>query len=614
MRRWQKVMNHIDSNARSIRELLSQRYIVQYYQREYSWGTKQIQELIEDLTNAFYDNYEEGHTQRDVKEYEGYFLGPVILTKEGAIIDGQQRLSTITLLLIYLNHLQANFERKINLDTLLFSEQYGEKTFTINVEERVHCLEQLYTNNDYVIQETDNESVANLANRYKDIENIFPEEMDEDSILVFIEWMKEKVVLVEIVTMSEQDAHKVFVAMNDRGLRLTPVEMLKGYLLSEIQYDDDRNKLNDLWKEKIIQLKEVEKDGDADFVKNWLRAQYAETQRQRKREAKNLDYETIGEAPHKWLRENSTRIGLIQSKDFNQFIAEDFVLFADIYIRLKKYSTEFHKEYEHVFYNAHRNFTLQTQLILAAIDVKDSEDTINKKIKVMSRFIDQFIARRVFNFRSMNYSTILYTIFNVTKEVRNQPVEVLLDIVINHLTNMGMDLNAIKEFNLNQYTKRFIFHKLARMTTYIENSVGMNTRFEDYINRKQKNPYDIEHILPNTYTEETMQEWFESEEEFEESRQFFGALVLLPSDKNRSYQAMPYIDKVEKYDSENLLARTLHENCYVNNPSFLRWMREEELPFKAYTRFSITEIKERQDLYQYICEKIWSLDVINNDL
>lgn len=607
-------MNHINSDAKSIRELLSKRYIVQYYQREYSWQTKQIQELIEDLISAFNDNYEEGDIQRDVKEYEGYFLGPVILTSDGAIIDGQQRLSTITLLLIYLNHLQSKMEVKVNIDQLIFSEQFGEKTFTINVEEREECLDSLYKNNYYEIKETDNESVLNLSNRYNDIEKFFPEEFNESVIPVFIEWLKEKVVFVEIVTNTEQDAHKVFVAMNDRGLRLTPVEMLKGYLLSEINDNKIRNEMNDIWKEKVLQLKEVEKDGDADFIKNWLRAQYAETQRARKKGSENLDYEMIGETPHKWVRENNIRIGLDKSIDFEHFIKNNYELYSNLYIRLKKYTNEFHKEFEHVYYNAHRNFTLQFQLILAAISPEDSQKIINQKIKIVSRFIDQFIARRVFNFKSMNYSTILYTIFNLTYEIRRKNIDELIMIVKDHLNNMGLTLNGIDYFSLNQYTKRFIFHNLARMTVYIENEVGKNTRFEDYVNRNQKNSFDIEHVLPNFFTQGQMQEWFESEEQFEEYRQSFGALLLLPKDKNRSYQDMPYTNKVKKYDSENLLARSLNENCYENNPSFLNFMNEEQLQFKAHETFGKEDIEERQELYKEISKIIWNIDDIDKEL
>src|SRR5690625_7652657 len=92
---------------------------------------------------------------------------------KGSIIDGQQRLSTITLLLIYLNHLQQNIPVHSNIDSLIFSEQFGEKTFIIDVEERNDRLESLYHHNNYEIQETDKESVINLANRNKDIEKFY---------------------------------------------------------------------------------------------------------------------------------------------------------------------------------------------------------------------------------------------------------------------------------------------------------------------------------------------------------------------------------------------------------------------------------------------------------
>ena len=61
---------------------------------------------------------------------------------------------------------------------------------------------------------------------------------------------------------TEQDAHKVFVAMNDRGLSLTSTEMLKGYLLSEIKSDSIREKMNGLWKEKVLALKKDDDKGD----------------------------------------------------------------------------------------------------------------------------------------------------------------------------------------------------------------------------------------------------------------------------------------------------------------------------------------------------------------
>lgn len=92
------------------------------------------------------------------------FLGPVILTNDKAIIDGQQRLSSITLLLIYLNHLQQERVYQVNVEKLIFSEKYGKKTFSISVPERKNCLESLYINGYYKVTENDSESVASLVN------------------------------------------------------------------------------------------------------------------------------------------------------------------------------------------------------------------------------------------------------------------------------------------------------------------------------------------------------------------------------------------------------------------------------------------------------------------
>jgi uncharacterized protein with ParB-like and HNH nuclease domain len=606
-------MNKITAHAVNIRTLLNNKYTVQYYQREYNWETKQIEELIEDLTNEFNEFYKDGDRQIDVRNYGDYFLGPIILTNDNAIIDGQQRLSSLTLLLIYLNNLQKQQTSlpKVNIDNLIYSEMYGQKTFCINVTEREVCLASLFETGDYDITNEQSESVINLYNRYKDIERIFPDELKGSPLPVFIEWLIDNVSLVEIRTDSEQDAHKVFVTMNDRGLRLTPTEMLKGYLLSEMDDNTIRNKANDLWKNKVIQLKEIEKDGDADFIKNWLRAQYAETIREGKKDAENKDFDIIGTTFHKWVRENKSVMGLNSSADFEKFILKNFRMYADIYIRLKEYSRKFNKDYEYVFYNADRGFTLQYQIILSAIKSDDTQDVVNKKIKMVSCFIDQFISIRIFNFKTVDYSSIRYTVFNITKMIRNKDIKELAEILKRYINNMELTLEGIDGFYLNQFTRRYMLHILSRMTYYVEEQSGINSNFADYVNREQKNPYDIEHIWADDYTQGNHQLEFSTEEEFKDFRNRFGGLLILPKDKNRSLQDMEYSKKVIKYDSENLLARTLNQNCYNNNPLFLCFMNNTQLPFKPYAQFNKAELIERQSLYKEICKKIWDVNKID---
>src|SRR5690349_9370761 len=98
-------MGDIRGAAKTIRELLKGvKYSIDYFQREYSWQQKQVHELIDDLQDKFGQDYAEGDSRGKVKEYGHYFLGSIILShRDGTsyVVDGQQRLTTLTLLLIY---------------------------------------------------------------------------------------------------------------------------------------------------------------------------------------------------------------------------------------------------------------------------------------------------------------------------------------------------------------------------------------------------------------------------------------------------------------------------------------------------------------------------------
>ena len=106
----------IDGKGRTIRELLAGRkYSIDYYQREYKWQRKQLVELIDDLAAKFLESHEPANDRNAVADYGHYFLGSIILSdKDGRkfIIDGQQRLTTLTLLLIFLHHRLTDDEQK----------------------------------------------------------------------------------------------------------------------------------------------------------------------------------------------------------------------------------------------------------------------------------------------------------------------------------------------------------------------------------------------------------------------------------------------------------------------------------------------------------------------
>jgi uncharacterized protein with ParB-like and HNH nuclease domain len=83
----------VDGKGRTVRELLGGRkYSTDYYQREYKWGSKQVNELIDDLSIKFLESHVEGNERSAVADYGHYLLGSVIVSdKEGEkfIINGQ---------------------------------------------------------------------------------------------------------------------------------------------------------------------------------------------------------------------------------------------------------------------------------------------------------------------------------------------------------------------------------------------------------------------------------------------------------------------------------------------------------------------------------------------
>lgn len=232
-------MNKIRGEDKTIKSLLDQKFKIDSYQRDYKWGTKHVRELVEDLTNQFMIYYNPNHNREDVSHYGQYFLGSVIVSNKNGnsyIIDGQQRLTSVTLLLIYLDYLQKKFpdEQKVEIRKLVYSTKYGKKSFNLDIEERNECLQELASGN---IPDSNGKSpsVQNLILRYNDIIEIFPQDLTENVLPFFLDWLTEKVMLVEITAFSDDEAYTIFETMNDRGLSLTPTDMLKGYFLPTLK-------------------------------------------------------------------------------------------------------------------------------------------------------------------------------------------------------------------------------------------------------------------------------------------------------------------------------------------------------------------------------------------
>ncbi len=607
-------MKKIDGSPKSLKQLLQNtKYSIHYYQREYMWQRKHIEELIDDLTTEFLIYYKSGDDRIAVQDYGAYFMGSIVLAgRKNAIIDGQQRFSSLTLLLMYLNNrLRVTGQSYSVIVQMIFSEAYGTKSFNINVDDRAECMNAIF--NDKTFDTTGvGESVKNLYGRYTDIVEIFPiNDITDGMLLHFCDWLAEKVFFIEIVATTEQDAHKVFVTMNDRGLSLTSTEMLKGYLLSEIKDDTKRQKLNQIWKDNVLSLKKDDDKGDETFIKAWLRAQYAETIRENKAGAINQDFDIIGGPFHKWVRDERVKLRLSTTDDFEAFIMQ-FSKFAEIYTKIKEAESTFSEETKYIYYNSQVNFTLQPQLLLAPICYDDSWETITEKMNLVARFIDLLITARVTNYRSVDYSTIKNYVFTVSKDIRRCTTNELKQRLKQQYEKLSYDpASALPELRLNSFTKKYIKNMIARITGYIEEQTGVVSKYCEYMDTKTKNPFEIEHIISDHY------EWFTDEyadqEEFKRWRNSIGALLLLHKSINASLNDSKYDHKLTKYCSTegNIYTESLGDLAYQHNPKFLKFVSENNLLFKAYPKFGKAEISERIQLLIQLVKLIWNSEMFN---
>lgn len=603
----QEIRNsEIDGKGRTVGELLSRRkYAIDYYQREYKWKTKQVEELLQDLAAKFLERHEDGNEREAITSYAHYFLGSVIISDKGGqkfIIDGQQRLTTLTLLLIYLYHQLEDTEQKGHLAALIYSLKLGKRSFNLDVPERAACMDALYAGQ--ALDETDQpESVVNILGRYADIDELFPDELRGAALPFFADWLIENVHLVEITAYSDEDAYTIFETMNDRGLSLTPADMLKGYLLANIKESSRRSTASKTWKERISALQEIGKDEDADGIKAWLRSRHAESIRERKRGATPQDFDLIGTEFHRWVRDHENRLNLNNSAGFAGFIETEFAYYSRWYERLRKAAEELTPGLEAVFYNAQHNFTLQYPLMLAPLTLTDSEAGASKKARLVANYVDILIHRRIWNRQAIDYSTMQYAMFNVMKDIRGLDAPKLAEILRTKLDTVEESFATNDRFHLHGMNGRQIHRILARFTEFIETQSGMQSRFVEYSQRGKKG-YEIEHIWANQ--PDRHKDEFEHAADFTEYRNRIGGLVLLPKSFNASYGKLPYKEKREHYTGQNLLVRSLHEQAYDHNPGFKRFIAASGLPFKPHAEFKKADLDARQELYRQLAERVWN--------
>ena len=582
----------INSKIKTVQELLANRYTLDYYQREYNWRTEQVAELLEDLTNKFLENYEENHNFEVVDNDTHYFLGSIVISKKDetnklSLVDGQQRLTTLTLLLINLSRMSDSPEDKSEIGNLIFSEEFGKISFNLDVPERARCMKALYEGKDFD-DSKETTSIRNIVACSDYIKDNFPEELRGRVLPDFVDWLLDKVYFVEITASADDNAYTIFETMNDRGLPLSPTDMLKGYLLTKMN-SLQRDHANETWRNRIQNLHNLGKDEAENAIKAWLRSQHAKRQN---------DFDLIGNKFHRWVRNKAIELGLISNSNFADFIESDFEFYSSWYHYLQEVSRSLTFGLECVYYNAQHNFTLQYPVLLAPLCIGELKEESIQKIQIVARYIDIFIHRHIWNFRSIEQRSMVKPMFSLIRDIRGKNTGELTELLYEKLEEDNLTFAHNSRYGLQGNKRPKVRLVLARITDYVETQSGQDSHYQEYIK------YDIEHIWANH--PEFHDEEFDHAYDFQEYRDRVGGLLLLPPKRNKTLSDLSYEEKLEHYIKENLLAQSLHKRTYERNPGFREFIQKNLLSFQPLSSFNKADLDDRQKLYQQLAKRIWN--------
>jgi len=494
--------NNIDAKSKSLKDMLFERhYKVGYFQREYKWKRNHIEDLIIDLERSFNANWSQNHTQKEVANYDKYYMGPIVLymdNSEYSIVDGQQRLTSFILLMIFLNHKYKEIlKTKDKYEGYIFSEHYGTESYNMNIPERDKMLNHLHKGSAFDETILKNESCKTILERYNDIIELFPPSLLDESIFpLFTNWLTEKLVFIEILTQTSESAYTIFETMNDRGLNLTQTELLKSFLLSNVKDDIKIKELDNIWKNKVSSLNSI--DDDQDFFKAWLRAKYAVTIRTTEKDSENKDFEKIGTRFSSWTQENTkykesgvSKL-LLDNKDPNSFyffVKSDFSFFSDLYIKLKNFETSDSLPEHRFKLISYRGVSpsLSFPLVLSPIQKTDNEDTVLNKIDTVIKYIDSFGVFRMLLAEPITHSSIRNGIYIKIKEIRNIELNSLI-------SKLAVEINEYKVRFLREDYSRFDSNSKYILSRLFSKS-NSGIQFENIYFQRRRESFVLYQIL-----------------------------------------------------------------------------------------------------------------------
>lgn len=587
-------MQSIESQDFALGTLFTAFYAVPNFQREYIWKETEVEQLLKDVYGEF--------SSEDRVESSEYFIGSIVVCArpDGVfdLIDGQQRMTTAYLVLCAIRDYLKGLQPPATIEALKAQiaatdvDERGEDVFRFRValqyDDSCGVLEQIAREDDISQIPRTTHSVENIVNAYTAILAFLREKFGDDAGAVrrFYAYFTRNVKLIRVKTISLAHALKVFETINDRGVGLDSMDLLKNLMFMEAN-PKDFERLKNEWK-SLVDILYKAREKPLRFLRYFIFAHY--------------DVERLREDEiYKWLVDNKDICGygaqplvfvrtlLADARAYARFIAgQDVQGVANRYLQNLAYLSGAARQHLILLLaGQHLDTPLFTELcrqvenlyfayVITRSDTRDFERLFAKWAREVRAIttreeLDQFVVQR----------------FQPEKRALSSRFE--------------LALSQLDERDLQRYRLRYV---LGKFTQYVDERAwgesGIPETLEYYINSR----VEIEHILPQTPSADVLAS-FDRTDTIDSYIHRLGNLTLVEKSINCAVGNGLFAAKQQPYSqSRFLLTKSLGQHVQVGvNTAIDRAVRELD----EFDEWTSNAIERRQQMLVRLGHQVWDM-------
>lgn len=543
-------MSKIDFQIKGIGTLIKEHhFVVPNYQRAYKWEEDNISALIKDLGDAIEKNENE------------YFLGTVVLSlKEGSkeieIVDGQQRITTITILLSCIRDYFKNNKKEPSAASIQndYISSYDTRNERNLSKLKLSIQDKSFFEKYIVDNETNELPFKSSHNRIMNAKKLLAKKINsiagvsETQLHNWKDFITDKLMVVSIIVPSESNAFTLFETLNDRGLILAQTDLLKNYLFSRAS--DYLDEVQNAWMEMTAKIEsELGEENILTYLKHFWSSRNGLT-----REKNKELYRSI--------------VNSIKSpsdvRDFINELNEDSTLYLAIHNHKDNYwkeNTEKSKRYIETL--NYLELDQYRPLILSILKRFEKK----KDIELSLKLIVTWVVRNLIT-GSLGGGALELEYASLAKSVYLKKITTASELRGN-LKNIPSD-EVFKNKLMNITISK---DKLARYYLRAIESQYKGEGNAEFVVNDDPNIVDLEHILPK---KPNKTEWKNfTLQEIEDYKKRLGNLTIMSKLKNSKLKSESFEKKKKAYsESEISITKLIPEKFNEWNPKSIETRQE----------------------------------------